>query len=186
MINELQNVKKEFREKIKTLNNKYGNVNFVEEDKLIINKVLENDKYKNCKTLLIYYPMGNEVNTISLIEKALENNKTVALPKIVKDEMVFIKIKTDWTSHLSLSSYKIQEPNMNEVIKDFNNQCLMIVPNLALAIDLSRIGHGKGYYDKFLKDKTNIFKIGICRSYLLFDTLPTDEYDIKLDLIISN
>jgi 5-formyltetrahydrofolate cyclo-ligase len=62
----------------------------------------------------------------------------------------------------------------------------MIVPNLALATDLSRIGHGKGFYDKFLNDKKNIFKIGICRSYLLFDTLPTNEDDIKLDLIISN
>lgn len=186
MINKIQKSKIEFRAKVKKLNRKYENMNFVEEDSIIINKIIENDSYKACKTILLYYPMKNEVDTISLISKAIQDNKIVALPKIINDKMVFIKINKDWENHLILSSYKILEPNYYNEIKDFNNQCIMIMPNLALAKDMTRIGHGKGYYDKFLEDKKNIFKIGICRSYLLFNTIPTGKNDIKLDLIISS
>lgn len=186
MINNLSILKKRLREEISIQNKNHSNINFEQEDKKIINKIISTNQYKMSDTILLYYPIKTEVNTISLINIALKDNKSVALPRITNDKMEFIIIDKNWESHLSLSKYKILEPISDNILTEYDNNCLMIVPNLALGKDLTRIGHGKGYYDKFLSDKKNIFKIGICRSYLLYESVPTNEDDIKMDLVITS
>lgn len=173
------------RSKIKAYNNELKNHNFADEDATIINKVTTTKQYKNCNTILLYYPMKNEVDTILLIKKSLVDKKRVCLPKIINHTMVFIPLDDNWKSNLIKNSYNIEEPISDDYITDFNN-CLMIVPNLGLGKDLTRIGHGKGYYDIFLEDKENIFKLGICRKHVLFDSLPTEKDDILLDRVISS
>lgn len=186
MINNLSILKKRLREEISIQNKNHSNINFEQEDKKIINKIISTNQYKMCDTILLYYPIKTEVNTINLINIALKDKKVVALPRITKDRMEFIIIDKNWENNLSLSKYKILEPISNNILEDYYNKCLMIVPNLALGKDLTRIGHGKGYYDKFLSDKKNIFKIGICRSYLLYESIPTNEDDIKMDLVLTS
>jgi len=46
-----------------------------------------------------------------------------------------------------------------------------------------RLGRGKAYYDKFLRDK-NFFKIGICFDFQLLEEVPVDSYDIAMDLVV--
>ena len=62
---------------------------------------------------------------------------------------------------------------------------LIIVPGVGFDQNNNRLGYGKGFYDHFLKNK-NIFKIGICFKEQLLDEIPVNEYDIKMDLIITN
>lgn len=177
--------KREMRKKINSYNKELNDTDFTKEDDIIINRILNTRQYKNCTMILLYYPMKNEVNTISLIDQSLRDNKVVALPKIIEGKMYFIKLNNDWINNLTLNKYKIAEPKSNECITIFKD-CLMIVPNLALAKDNTRLGHGMGYYDIFLKDKGDIFKMGICRKHVLFDSLPTEENDELLDIVISS
>ncbi|MBC7868135.1 MAG: 5-formyltetrahydrofolate cyclo-ligase [Gloeobacteraceae cyanobacterium ES-bin-316] len=63
---------------------------------------------------------------------------------------------------------------------------LIIVPLLAYSVKGHRVGYGKGYYDRFLKQcKNDVVKIGF--SY--FEAEPiitgTNRYDVKLDYCIS-
>jgi 5-formyltetrahydrofolate cyclo-ligase len=177
--------KKEMRKKINSYNKKIRDTDFTKMDTEIINKVFNTVQYKKCKMILIYYPMRNEVNTITLINQAIKDNKIVALPKILEGKMHFIKLDNDWINNLSINKYKIAEPESNEYIIEFRD-CLMIIPNLALAKDNTRLGHGMGYYDIFLKGKKDIYKMGICRKHLLFESLPTEENDELLDIVISS
>jgi len=48
----------------------------------------------------------------------------------------------------------------------------------------NRIGHGAGYYDRFLKDYTGI-KAGTCYGFQVVDNAWPDEYDIKMDYLIT-
>jgi 5-formyltetrahydrofolate cyclo-ligase len=173
------------RKKINSFNEDLKDNDFSQEDQIIITRVLKSEQYRNCKTILLYYPMWNEVNTIPLINQSIQDNKKVCLPKIINKKMYFIEISKDWSNDLSMNTYKILEPNKNNYLTKFS-ECLMIVPNLGLAKDKTRIGHGKGYYDIFLKDNKNIFKMGICRKHVLFDSLPTEEDDVMLDIVISS
>jgi len=177
--------KREMRKKINSYNIELKDKNFTKEDDEIINKVLNSIEYKKCKMILIYYPLNNEVNTIALINQSIKDNKIVALPKIIDGKMNFIRLDNDWINNLNVNKYEISEPKSNEGLTVFDD-CLMIVPNLALAKDKTRLGHGKGYYDKFLSNKKDIVKMGICRKHVLFDSLPTDGEDVLLDFVISS
>ena len=57
----------------------------------IIDKLINLDIYKKSKVIAIYKSMEDEVNTRDLINKFLKE-KTILLPKIINNEMVFIKI----------------------------------------------------------------------------------------------
>ncbi|MDR0745007.1 MAG: 5-formyltetrahydrofolate cyclo-ligase, partial [Mediterranea sp.] len=47
----------------------------------------------------------------------------------------------------------------------------------------SRLGRGKGYYDKLLA-KLTAYKIGICFPFQLLDEIPAEEFDIQVDEVI--
>ena len=66
-----------------------------------------------------------------------------------------------------------------------SNNCVCIVPGICFDKNGYRIGYGKGYYDKYLSNKS-IYKIGICFKECLIDNMPHDLYDIKVDLIVSS
>ncbi len=62
---------------------------------------------------------------------------------------------------------------------------VIIVPMLGFDKSLHRLGYGGGYYDKFLIAQPQAQKIGVCFEQGRLDQLPTEPYDIPLDLIIS-
>ncbi|MEE0830215.1 MAG: 5-formyltetrahydrofolate cyclo-ligase, partial [Longicatena sp.] len=49
---------------------------------------------------------------------------------------------------------------------------------------LHRMGHGKGYYDRYLEGM-NALKIGVGYEIQKLDQIQVDEHDVSLDLIIS-
>ena len=130
-------------------------------------------------TFFVYKNFSNEVNTTYLIQYLLTNNKKVFLPKIQADTM--LAIPYNHNTVMNTNTYGISEPKGKE--HEINN-FICIVPLLAVDIYGNRIGFGKGYYDKFLKDKQCI-KIGICYDYQITDTIIPDEFDIPLDFIVS-
>ena len=62
---------------------------------------------------------------------------------------------------------------------------VIFVPGLCFDKKGNRLGFGKGYYDQFLKLNPNSYKIGCCPKKCLVDKLPTDEWDVKMDLVVS-
>ena len=48
----------------------------------------------------------------------------------------------------------------------------------------NRIGFGKGYYDDFLKN-IKAYKIGICFKFQFMERIENNEYDVKMDAVIS-
>ncbi|MDC7237524.1 MAG: 5-formyltetrahydrofolate cyclo-ligase [Sphaerochaetaceae bacterium] len=178
--------KKEFRQKISKINKDNINKDFSVEDSIILEKVKNCDNFKAAKTVLLFYPFPNEVNVSALIDYCLQQGKKVGLPKTYKEEIKFFYITKDWKNDLTQGVFNTIEPKSENQIKFFDKESVVIVPSLALAKDKSRIGHGKGYYDKFLSLNKELFKIGICRKHLLFNSIPTNGNDIKMDLIISS
>ena len=92
--------------------------------------------------------------------------------------------KTNSAEDLEIGMYNIYEPKSYcEEYKSKNND-LIIVPCLSVDKENYRIGYGKGYYDKFLK---NFSGISICPCYkeMLTDKLPTDKYDIKINILVT-
>jgi 5-formyltetrahydrofolate cyclo-ligase len=63
---------------------------------------------------------------------------------------------------------------------------ILVVPGIAFDKKGSRLGYGKGFYDRLLSTKRIKFSIGLAYSFQLVEEgLPYDLYDKRLDAIAS-
>ncbi len=144
-------------------------------------KLYENEKFISSKEVLIYVSTDEEIDTINIIEKCLSLNKLVAVPKIIDDNMEFYYINS--LEELINGKYNIKEPINNNKVVNFED-CICITPGIVFDNKGYRLGYGKGYYDRFFA-KNNCYKIGLTLNELLVDNIYPDEYDIAVDIIIT-
>ena len=84
---------------------------------------------------------------------------------------------------LKQGSLGIWEPDTQK--EYLNSIDLVIVPGVAFDRDKSRLGRGKGYYDRYFINK-RIVKIGVCFDFQLLESIPIDSFDIKMDKVVTN
>tara|TARA_B100000929_G_scaffold291158_1_gene288495 strand:+ start:1735 stop:2298 length:564 start_codon:yes stop_codon:yes gene_type:complete len=136
--------------------------------------------FSNANSIGCYYSIGSEVQTISIIQELLNQEKHVSLPKVVDDTLVFRTIKQ--FDKLEKGSFGILEPKDDwPEEKSFD---VILVPAIGLTKDGIRLGYGHGYYDKFLADKS-VTKIALTYNKQIVKSIPVSDHDIKMDWIIS-
>lgn len=152
-------------------------------DKEITDKILSLKEFKNAENILLFATTGSEFQTKLIFELSREQNKNLYFPKCLKNfKMSFYKIND--LSEMKSGMYGILEPEEAEIYNNFSATDLIIVPALSVDKSFNRIGYGKGYYDRFLKD----FKgVSVCPIYpeLISKEVPTGQFDIPLDIIIT-
>lgn len=176
--------KKEIREKYLAIRKNI--INREEKTKEILDRLLNDSTYQKANTVALFKSFNFEVDTNSIIDISLSNNKVVALPRIEQDEIVFYKINSK--SVLVKNKYKIEEPiSKKDNYIEKENIDLVIVPGLCFDRSGNRLGYGKGFYDRFLSG-TSIRTIAICFDEQLLDEglLPASNSDVKIEEIITN
>jgi len=127
----------------------------------------------------IYMAYGHEVDITKLLKQA---DITCCVPVCDGDyQMSFYLV--DENTVFKKSHYGILEP-VNAKIIDKNEIDMIIVPMVAFDAQRHRMGHGKGYYDRYLKDYQGM-KIGVAFECQKFPQLDVYPHDIPMDLIIS-
>lgn len=166
--------KNELRKKAKEIRHSL-NMEKLSED--IVKNIKASEIYKSAKHVMIFYPLKNEVNLLGL----LSDDKSFYLPKVNGEELLVCPYKDG--DELQISDFKTKEPRTSLV----NPEILDIIFTPALMIDKSgfRLGYGGGFYDKFLsKNALNSTKIAAVPCALIADTLPSESFDIKVDVTI--
>lgn len=151
--------------------------------KVICDKVMRHPKLKASRNVMLFVGTFGEPNTIELITKITDEGKKVLLPFCVDQKSMIIREFCGFDA-MDKSPFGVLEPNGN--CPDFNpaDVDLVLTPCLAATKTGKRLGHGKGYYDRFLS-KYKIFSIILCLEDFIFDDLPTDEYDVTVDEVIT-
>lgn len=167
------------KDKIKKISNKKDrDLDIFFECKDIINS-------KDIKIIALYYSKSLEVNSTELIKYALSNNKVVCLPRIRDvNNMDFIKIESldnlEWNK-----TFNIKEPIFDKSnIIDSKNIDVMFVPLIGFDKYNHRLGYGKGYYDRYLKNNNSIVTFGLGYKETNIEENIFDELDISLQKII--
>jgi len=138
-------------------------------------------QYANAKTIYGYLPYNQEVRTVPILERALADGKQVAVPKVYGDEMRFIYI--DDLSKVEKSDMGIPEPVEDGPVAD-DPTALVLMPGVAFTRQGDRMGYGGGYYDKFLAQEPEHPKVALCYGFQMVESLPTQEHDIPVDLVL--
>ena len=146
----------------------------------ILSKLKKMKSLFEAKSVGCYYSIGSEVQTNNIIKFLLDGEKIVSLPKVADDTMVFRKI--DDKTKLEKGNFDISEPKENCPIEE--NHDVVLVPCIGLDNIGNRIGYGYGFYDKYLT-KNNSTKIALTYSKQIVKSIPTSEYDVKMDWIVT-
>ncbi len=149
---------------------------------LSYNELLQNEHFRKAKTVFCYVSAKGEVDTHSLLER-IAAEKTLTVPYCMDDYGNMICVKISSLSDLTCGRFGILEPK-NPIPFNKKEIDFVIVPGVAFDKEGYRIGYGKGYYDRFLQD-ISPYKLGVCQKEFYVDSLPHDEYDIKMDKIMA-
>lgn len=148
-----------------------------------LGKLLEESQcYRQAKTIYFYLPYNQEVRTETMIQRAWDQGKRVAVPKIYGEEMRFIYL-TDF-SQVAPGCCGIPEPVADDPVAN-ESDALVLMPGMAFDPQGHRIGYGGGFYDRFLSAEPNHPTVALCYDFQMLDHLETEEYDIPVDLVLS-
>ena len=146
---------------------------------LIQKFVLNSNEFKSAKTVGAYHAFGSEVKTDLVIEQTRSFGKKIALPSVEGESLTFYELSSG--KYLVKGRFGIMEPLPYGPV-DFID--LLIVPGIAFDYKGYRLGYGKGYYDKLLAKK-NVYSIGLAYSFQLLESLPSGEYDKRLNAVAT-
>jgi 5-formyltetrahydrofolate cyclo-ligase len=134
----------------------------------------------SAQTIASYFSYGDEPDTRALNLHLISLGKKLLLPRIKGEFLEWVEWKG---SPEQISSHTLIPEPIGEAIADTNAIEVMLVPALAMDQAGYRLGQGKGFYDRALKD-FSAFTIGIIFPHeLLNQSLAIDSWDIALDLV---
>ena len=176
--------KKQLRATYKALRAKITGERKTAFDDAICERIISLSSFRFADTVLIYAPIGSEINVDKIALRSLELGKRVAYPVCNTDvrEMTFKYISS--LDELISGAYSIPEPSVDSERYSNANHPLCIVPALAFDTHGFRLGYGGGYYDKFLKKFSGVV-LGVSYESLIADTLPRGIYDVPVNIIIT-
>jgi 5-formyltetrahydrofolate cyclo-ligase len=134
--------------------------------------------------VLMFSPIGNEPRIDILAEELLNRNIAVFYPISRKTDLRLDFRKVTSLSQLTAGAYGIKEPSDDLPAFENTSNTVCIVPALAFDKSGMRLGYGKGYYDRFLSTFSGT-SIGVSLSLFLTGSIPTDNYDIPVDMIAT-
>lgn len=148
-------------------------------------QLLASNLWRKARSVALYVAFQGEAETAQLLENAWRTCKNVCLPRLTntkRHEMDFFAC-AGW-QELRDGPYGLREPASEIIMTTVD---LLILPGLAFDSAGNRLGHGGGYYDRFLAANSAFAqcRIGLCHDYQLIDQLPHDIHDIKVHVICT-
>jgi 5-formyltetrahydrofolate cyclo-ligase len=125
-----------------------------------------------------YSPMGSEISPLAAMEEARAVGRIVAFPAFDDPAKPF---KFRAGDPLEPGPFGIMQPKRSAPVVEPD---LILVPLIAIDGSGTRVGRGKGHYDRALARlrKSRALLIGVGWStQRLVDTIPIDDWDVPLD-----
>lgn len=153
----------------------------------ILDQIFTEFPFRNTQYIHIFLSIESkgEVNTWPIIER-LEREYpgiNIVIPKVGKgNKLHHYRFKAD--DEIVLNNWSIPEPSTGEEISP-QKLDLVFVPLICFDRKGHRIGYGKGYYDRFLKEcREDTLKVGLSLAPPL-DLIPySDTFDIPLNRVV--
>jgi 5-formyltetrahydrofolate cyclo-ligase len=150
-------------------------------DDSICEQLLNLDDILRAFCVYCYVSFQREAGTWRFMESLLRQGKCVAVPKVVGKELEFYAISGK--ADLEEGIMGIMEPKPS-CLKIHDPEAPVIVPGLAFDKSGNRLGYGGGYYDRLFEKEPNHPRIAIAYGFQMFDHIPTEPHDKRMDRII--
>ncbi len=164
-------------------------------DDMITERVLSVFSGPQYDTLLTYVSFRSEVSTKGIILRLLKAGVKVAVPRVEGEDIRFYHISSP--DDLAEGYMGIPEPKpscmpweMKTGARDSGAgvtvaDTVILVPGSVFDKKGNRIGYGGGFYDRFLAKHQGMYSIGLAYDCQIADEIPADEWDRKVDAVIT-
>jgi 5-formyltetrahydrofolate cyclo-ligase len=149
----------------------------------IRNAVFGSPLYREAESVFLFISMWNEPDTKDILSAALNDGKRVYVPKCCRNHLMHA-VRFTGNESFSPGVFGVPEPDDDSDTVTADELGLILVPCVAASLNGSRLGHGAGYYDMYLKD-TKTPKLCLCFKKLLHDNIPMMEFDVFMDYIVT-
>ncbi|MEA3455386.1 MAG: 5-formyltetrahydrofolate cyclo-ligase [Campylobacterota bacterium] len=153
-----------------------------QKDHFVMQKLYALVRRGNIRTILLYVPLGIEVDITPLIRLFRREKRLLYVPFMEGESFSLVKYRMP----LEKKQFGIREPKYSRQYRKRKID-LAIVPIVGTDPTLRRVGFGKGMYDRFFEqEQKNIKKtVFVSRRLCWSPKVLTDSYDISADMIIT-
>lgn len=169
------------RHKIRELKKSHSAKELEQMSEEILRRLHSNTHIQSAKTVLLYYSLPDEVCTHQFIN-TLAETKTVLLPVVIDNEHMQLR-HYQTPKDLKVGAYNIMEPT-GSLFNDYKKIDVVLIPGMSFDKKNHRLGRGKGYYDRFLEQMPNVYKIGVCFKFQIQPVIPFCEQDVTMDEVV--
>lgn len=177
--------KKAFREEVLSVRTEMSKPEWKKKSEQIIKNLVETEFFRQASTVHSYISMNErrEVCTDELFNIIFKNDKQAVVPitNFSDHSLTHSEITPD--TSLTTNKWGVREPESVQLV-DVSALNLIVVPMVAADKKGNRLGYGQGFYDRFLHDTAGK-KAGLVFEQFLYDKIPVEEFDVKLDVIIT-
>lgn len=149
----------------------------------IARSMLALPEFAGAKTIFTYVSIGAEPDTHAIIGAALAAGKRVCVPRCLGGGIMEARQITGLDA-LRPAPMNLLEPDEDAPLVPPEEIDFVITPCVAASKDNMRLGHGGGYYDRFLA-KVNCPVVCLCRGRLLQQSVPTEPFDKPVHRVIT-
>ena len=171
--------KHEIRRKINSMRRMLTDLERRQAAEEVFSRLEETAAFLMADRILMYHSLPDELCTHAFLGK-WGKRKRFYLPRV---NGVNLEILPYDESRLELGSFHIEEPTGNDTV-DPQEIELVVVPAVAYDRKGNRLGRGKGFYDRLLRN-TKATKIGVGYEFQLVDEVPSEPHDVAVDIIIT-
>lgn len=149
---------------------------------LLADRIIGHQWFYRAENLLAFASFGSEIDTTEILKEALCKGKRVYLPKVEGTQMQFYQITS--LDELHQGYQGIREPAGTikfEYQPVQGEKTLMLMPGAAFDSQRSRLGYGKGFYDRYLAERKELqlHTIAIGFACQMVENIPQEETDIR-------
>jgi 5-formyltetrahydrofolate cyclo-ligase len=150
-------------------------------------RVLSSQAYLAATKIVLYAPLGGEVETALIAADALRSHRRLYYPIVDREHRRIRLGAVSDLSELAPGAFGILEPAAAGALEAGElGPALVCVPGVAFTPAAARLGRGGGYYDRLLAALcAEAVTAGVGYSFQLIDRLPEQLHDRRLDLVVT-
>ncbi|MEJ2666717.1 MAG: 5-formyltetrahydrofolate cyclo-ligase [Deinococcales bacterium] len=133
-------------------------------------------EYVRVQNVLLYLAFGSEVDLAAL---EVDATKVVLVPRNGRGPEHDLSLHELEGAALERHPFGPRQPVAETAAVDPAAVALALVPGLCFDVHGTRIGYGRGYYDRFLRRLApDVPRVGVSFDALVVEALPRDAHDV--------